>query len=332
MQWAKWHPSFAVEINPYRCQTLRRNHPGLVVYEGPIQKMVLEDYPPGRILVFFITFPCDHYTVAANVHKKWTGDSLYLEALREIVLQFPELILLENVLGLKQFKRVMQTFRALPHYYTTEVVLYGEDFTLQRKARVFLILHRQPYTFFSFEQYRLPRPGNQLKDYLEMDAPLPEIPPYIYTRLDGGKYRDRPKVYSPEHAGPVNLFTNYKRDRSLFLIQDARCPRGVRPFSVREVANLHGFPSHPAPYQFYGPLNERYDMLIDSVLPPVAYVLGQAANDYFAAIPSLADPPRSLGYRELLSNRHARELDASVASPFAEANHADLQLEQQAFL
>src|SRR6266487_1733759 len=92
MQWAKWHPSFAVEINPYRCQTLRRNHPGLVVYEGPIQKMVLEDYPPGRILVFFITFPCDHYTVAANVHKKWTGDSLYLEALREIVLQFPELI------------------------------------------------------------------------------------------------------------------------------------------------------------------------------------------------------------------------------------------------
>lgn len=67
MQWANWLPYFAIEINPYRCQTLRRNYPGLVVYEGTIQKMVLEDYPPGKILVFFITFPCDHYTLAANL-------------------------------------------------------------------------------------------------------------------------------------------------------------------------------------------------------------------------------------------------------------------------
>ena len=110
----------------------------------------------------------------------------------------------------------METFRALPLYYCTECVLYGEDFSLQRKSRVFLILHRQPFAFRDIEASQLPRPGNQLRDYLEMDVPLPTIPPYVYTRLDGtpsasGKvYRDRPKIYDPDQREAVNLFTNYR--------------------------------------------------------------------------------------------------------------------------
>ena len=102
--------------------------------------------------LYSITFPCDHYTVAANMHGTWTGDALYLEALREIVLHFPELIILENVLGMRKFKRVMETFQALPFYYCTECVLYGDDFSLQRKARSFLILHRQPFAFDNISQ------------------------------------------------------------------------------------------------------------------------------------------------------------------------------------
>jgi DNA (cytosine-5)-methyltransferase 1 len=303
MHMAGWRPYFAVEVDPHRCRTLRLNFPALVVYEGPIQKMLLADYPAGRILAFCMTFPCDHYTLAANVHRTWTGDSLYLEAMREVVLYGPEWVAIENVWGMKKFKRVMETFRALPNYYCTEFVLHGEDFTLQRKTRVFMILHRQPYTFPPLEQYRLPRPGNRLRDYLELDAPVPPIPPYIYTRLRGDTYRDRPKVYDPEQDEPVNLFTNIGRDRSLFLVRDERCPRGVRPFQVREVANLHGFPRQPHPYQFAGPLGARFDMVVDSVMPLMAYVLGQAANDYFAAIPSLADPPSPLGCREVPSLR-----------------------------
>ncbi len=206
-------PTFAVEINRYRCRTLRLNFPQCKVFEGPIQNLLLADYPTGEIPIFFITFPCDRYTLAANMHGTWNGDSLYLEALREIVLHYPEIVILENVLGLKKFLRVMETFRALPLYFCTECVLYGEDFSLQKKGRVFLILHRQPFTFGSIKAHQLPRCGKYLREYLEMNIPIPTIPPYVYTRLDGtpsasGKiYRDRPRVYHPDQQEPVNLFT-----------------------------------------------------------------------------------------------------------------------------
>ena len=96
-------PTFAVEINRYRCKTLRLNFPQCKVFEGPIQQLLLANYPVGEIPIFFITFPCDHYTLAANMHGTWTGDALYLEALREIVLHYPEIVILENVLGIKTF-------------------------------------------------------------------------------------------------------------------------------------------------------------------------------------------------------------------------------------
>jgi DNA (cytosine-5)-methyltransferase 1 len=306
---AGWHPRFAVEVNAHRCRTLRSNHPGLQVFEGPIQSLTLAHYPETPLLLYFLTFPCDRYTVAANVHHTWTGDALYLEALREIVLHYPELVVIENVYGLKKFRRVIETFRVLPLYHCSEFVLHGEDFSHQRKTRVFFLLHRQPYPFPPLEEYRKPRPGVRLADYLEMQAPLPPIPSYIYTRLDGG-YRDRPRVYDPMQEESVNLFTNYRRDRSLFLVKDARGPRGVRPFTVREVANLHGFPQT---YQFFGPLGECYDMVVDAVMPLMAYAIGQAANDYFAAIPHLADPPRALGHHEITSQRHReRELQEAL--------------------
>jgi DNA (cytosine-5)-methyltransferase 1 len=301
---AGWLATFAVEVNRWRCQTLRANYTdGLTVFEGPMQSLTLEHYPPEPLLLYFLTFPCDHYTLAANIHGKWTGDALYLEALREVVLRFPEIVVIENVLGMRKFQRVMETFRVLPFYHTTECTLFGEDFTHQRKARVFLILTRQPYTFPPLESYRLPRPGTCLQDYLEQDKPLPPIPPYIYTRLEGKRYRDLPKIYDPAQVEPVNLFTNYGRDRSLFLVRDERAPKKVRPFTVREVANLHGF---PASYRFLGPLNESYDMVVDSVMPLMARAIGLAVNDYLATLSTLAEPPTSLGYREIHAPRQKR--------------------------
>ena len=107
----------------------------------------------------------------------------------------------------------------------------------------------------------------------------------------------------------MNLFTNYRRDRSLFLVRDPRTPRGVRPFSVREVANLHGFPRS---YQFVGPLGESLDMVVDSVMPLMAYALGRATRAYFEAIPRLADVPQPLGHREIPSARGRQQLEEAL--------------------
>lgn len=52
-------------------------------------------------------------------------------------------------------------------------------------------------------------------------------------------------------------------------------------------------------------------MVVDAVMPLMAEAIGQAANDYFAAIPHLADPPRPLGHREIISQKR-RELEEAL--------------------
>jgi hypothetical protein len=47
------------------------------------------------------------------------------------------------------------------------------------------------------------------------------------------------------------------------------------------------------------PLNESYDMVVDSVMPLIARAIGLAVNDYLATLSALAEPPTSLGYREI---------------------------------
>ena len=295
MEAAGWAGRFAVEVDPDRCKTLRINFPAMRVFEGPIQKMTLADYPSGVIPVHFYTFPCTNYTYGANVHGHWSGDSLYLEALREAVMLWPEVIIIENVLGMKKFPRVMETWRHLPQYHTTEFELHGEDFTHQRKSRIFLILHRQAYEFPSVERYMRPSPYTRLADYLDMNQSVPLIAPYIVRRLNGA-YRDRAIVYHPDQQSPVNLFANYKRDRSNFLIQDDSVEAGARPFTVREVARLHGFPET---FTLSGSLNSQYAQIIDAVMPPMAEVLGHALHGYFEAIDSLAPQPKALGYHKV---------------------------------
>ena len=56
MEAAGWNSRFAVEMDAHWCQTLRNNFPGLTVFEGPIQQLMLKDYP-GYFIVCRNTFP-----------------------------------------------------------------------------------------------------------------------------------------------------------------------------------------------------------------------------------------------------------------------------------
>ncbi|MBA2677955.1 MAG: DNA cytosine methyltransferase, partial [Ktedonobacteraceae bacterium] len=230
---------------------------------------------------------------------------LYAEALREGVLLFPEIICIENVLGMKKFRRVMETWLNLPGYYTTHFELDGLDFTLQRKERVILILHRQEYAFRPIEHYLLPRLGTRLQDYLDapeqVDAWTRKANAYYEERAkaDGERsYRDRAYIYQPEQKDPIPLFSNYRRDRSTYRVYDQDAPLGHRAFSRKEVARLHTFPED---YTFRGGYNSVYKQLINSVMPSMAYAIGCAVMDYFRAIPSLAEQPKHRGYRQVIS-------------------------------
>jgi DNA (cytosine-5)-methyltransferase 1 len=320
LNYAGWYSTDAVEYDAAACKTLKKAFaPRMKVHEGDIRLIPVANYRRRYYRLAVYTNPCDHYSSFANVHGKQTGDDLYLHALRNHVLLWPEVVLIENVVGMRKFEPVMELWRNIAHYYTTELTVWGHDFTMQRKTRVFLILHRQPFDFPMLKEIHtfvnehrdeipfqsvLARPGRILRDYL--DAPeekVIDVQPYIETRLDG-EYRDRPIIYSPDQADPINLMTNYKRDRSNFLVEDADSPIGSRPFSVNEIARLHGFPvdaNNRVIHQFCGNKNQRYGQVVDTVMPIVAYALGTAINAYFEAIPALAPQPKPKGYRFIKS-------------------------------
>jgi DNA (cytosine-5)-methyltransferase 1 len=318
MRAAGWRSSDFVEYDRHACNTLRANFPDGCVHECDIRALAVGAYGRRYYPVHLYTFPCERYSAYSNVWGAQTGDDLYLHCLRHSILLWPELVLIENVIGLRKFRVVCELWRNLPHYHTTELIVWGEDFTLQRKARVFLILHRQPFDFPALDHFPqrhdiplpvlLARPGRRLGDYLDDPTiPGPPMRPYIEKRLNGNHpllsdraYRDRPQLYYPEQETPINLPTNYKRDRGVALVADGRYESGFRPFSVRELARLHGFPDA---HRFCGPHGAQYQQVVDSVMPPVAYALGVLLNRYIEAIEELLPQPRSLGYRFLADAR-----------------------------
>jgi len=120
-------------------------------------------------------------------------------------------------------------------------------------------------------------------------------------------------------SGPLRQEEKYS-DRSVALLFDERMRSKYRPLTVEELLRLHGFPEHTDeygnkhPYIICGNKNARYKQVVDSVLPPVAYVLGVFINMYFDHIQELA-PPREEGeYVEMQSaDPRRRTDDASLA-------------------
>lgn len=298
-----------VEIDRYACQTLRYNHPGARIH-GDIRQVCIGDYACQEPLFAEITYPCDKYAEYANVHDAQTGDEIFLHALRTVVMLGPPIILLENVLGMRKFKVVMELWRGLPGYYCTEYTVYGHDYTLMRKPRCFLILHREPFTFplidHFIDKHEIPfpvilrRPGQTLRDYLEdpkkMDARSREdveIIDSIGTRVSGG-YQRPASLYHPDQTEPINLPTNYKRDRTVSLVADPTSPYGYRPWSHRELARLHTFPDE---YVFFGGKCAQFRQIMDTVMPAVAYAFGCLLDAYFEAIDGLAPRQKAKGHR-----------------------------------
>jgi DNA (cytosine-5)-methyltransferase 1 len=336
---AGWWSTDAVEIDCHACATLRSNFPDLLVHSGDIRSILVRQYSRRYFPVAVYTFPCDHYSAYGAIHGVQTGDDLYLHALRNHVLLFPEVCLIENVLGMREkFPVVMELFRNLPFYYCTEFVVYGHDFTLMRKPRLFLLLHRQPFVFPSLDgfvsQHPIPLavpllwPGQVLDDYLEdpdkMDALSQAdttLTSYLETRIQGG-YQRPAKLYDPAQAWPINLPTNYKRDRSVALVKDPRSRYGYRPFSHREIARLHGFPDT---HTFCGGKNARFAQTVDSVMPPVAYAFFWLLNQYFDAIDELMPQPQPLGHR-FVSSAHRGRMGRLPLSGYSNASGTRLFL------
>jgi DNA (cytosine-5)-methyltransferase 1 len=116
-----------------------------------------------------------------------------------------------------------------------------------------------------------------LREILE-EAPAPEIPDYVYKRIDGA-YRDKPIVSDPERGDIApTCVAHYSKDLSTRLVADKRFPRGVRPYTVREYARLQGVPDD---FKFVGGDRKAYQMIGNGVAVPVAEWIGREVLRYF---------------------------------------------------
>ena len=244
-----------------------------VLNEDITQKTVL-DQEKSDIHIF--TYPCTKYSAIADIHESRTGDELYLHALRHMVLELPEMFILENVPGMKKFRVVMEAMTKLPNYYITVFCpVDAENWLPQRRRRLIVIGTRKPFTPSApVRASSVPR----IKDILEKN-PVYDMPDYVVKRLKGG-YRDKPIIVDPENENSVapTCVAHYSKDLGTRLVKDKKAKHGVRPFTVREYARLQGVPDD---YKFIVTHKTAYEIIGNGVPVPMGRWCGEQAIRYF---------------------------------------------------
>jgi DNA (cytosine-5)-methyltransferase 1 len=260
------------EIDGDCCTNLRRNFKHEVV-EGDIREKLVKADKAAAVKVF--TFPCNRYAEISAVHGKRTGDELFLHALRHMVIDPPEVYVIENVPGMKKFPVVMEALTQLPNYYVNVFCPVASEMWLpQKRDRLIVIGSRKPFA------WRAPRAGRRvaLREILECD---PEnfgglgIPDYVYRRLNWA-YRDQPIITERDGVAPTCV-AHYAKDLSTRLVRDRRFRRQVRPYTIREYARLQGVPD----WFYFPPVRKSYRMIGNGVSVPVARWFGREIRRYF---------------------------------------------------
>jgi len=259
------------EINSVCCDTMRRNFSHEVVQCDITKKLVLAD---KDCHVMVATYPCTKYSPIGDIHGVRTGDDLFLHFFRHVAIRRPELYVVENVPGMKKFPVVMEAMTKLPDYYVhVACPVKTSTWLPQKRDRLIIIGSRRNFAWRTPTAKR----AVTLTEILEPE-PTPHIPDYVNRRLTG-QYRDKPIISDPKRGDIApTCVAHYSKDLSTRLVVDARFPRGVRPYTVREYARLQGVPDT---FNFAGTSNDAYRMIGNGVSVPVGGWIGSEIKRYF---------------------------------------------------
>lgn len=265
--------SLDLDIDAINCMRLNDHYFSHSILTADIKNITVLEQSATDIIIG--TYPCTKYSPIADIHGTRTGDDLFLHFFRHIVIEKPEMYIVENVPGMKKFKVVMEAMTKLPDYYVNIFCPVDAAIWLpQKRKRLILIGTRKPYSFTSpIQKHRISR----LKDLLEknLNADMPE---YVINRING-KYRDLPIIVDPElvNAMAPTCVAHYAKDLSTRLVKDSNSKYGIRPFSIREYARLQGFPD-----DFYFENKRSSYKLIGNAVPVnMGRWIGDVAMKYF---------------------------------------------------
>jgi DNA (cytosine-5)-methyltransferase 1 len=265
--------SLDLDSEATHCMKMNSHYFSHAVLNADIKDKTVLEQPATDIIIG--TYPCTKYSPIADIHSTRTGDDLFLHFFRHIVIEKPEMYIVENVPGMKKFKVVMEAMTKLPGYYVNVFCpVDAANWLPQKRKRLILIGTRKQFSINSPSQINN-RP--RLKDILEKN-PEVEMPDYVVWRING-KYRDRPIIVDPEEPNAMapTCVAHYSKDLSTRLVKDRKTKYGFRPFSIREYARLQGFPDD---YHFE---NKRssYKLIGNAVPVHMGKWVGSVAMKYF---------------------------------------------------
>jgi DNA (cytosine-5)-methyltransferase 1 len=300
------------EIDPWACNTLRRNRPKWHVLEGDVKDFSFKDYK-DEVDVVTGGFPCQAFSYAGKkLGLNDTRGTLFYEFARVVKEVKPAICVGENVRGLKShdngrtLKSMVSILEDLGYRVMPVEILKAINFRVpQKRERLVLVGVRKDISI----DFIYPKPHEKiytLKDALKtgelFKKNVPKSDGYKYPEskkkiLDlvppGGYWRDLPEKIQKEYmggsfhlgGGKTGIARRISWDEpSLTLTcspaqkQTERChPDETRPFTVREYARIQTFPDE---WIFFGSINQQYKQIGNAVPCNLAEEVGKSIKKF----------------------------------------------------
>lgn len=275
-----------------------KNNVSKKVIQSDVQEIHWTDIPYADVWSF--GFPCVDISTIGKMRGMIQGETrsgLFYEIMRLLdetkensPSNLPKIILAENVKGLRNYLDIVEE-EYQKHDYKMYYTLYNSNYwgVSQNRERYFVLgVHNSIEEEFHFspqgttttplemaieKNYDLEQ--SKLSDYAKSQilSKLGEREGFAYIY-----YNDR--VYQSNEPSPTitTQCSVWTRSSGLVLIADRE---NIRKFTIREFANLQGFPKD---YQFHGASGHIHKQIGNAVTINVSYAIALAISDFLKYI------------------------------------------------
>jgi len=303
---AGFKPLLINELQKTFCETLRKNHPGVLVKEGTMVDLDLKPYK-GRVDILQGGVPCQAFSQA--------GERKGLEDPRgKLIVQFnklindcePKMFLVENVKGLTThekgdtLKNILTLFENNGKYKIYHKVLNAKDYDVpQKRERILIVGVHSSIT----KEFTYPEKSKNIVLLKDVLTDVPESPGVSYPESKanvmklvppGGCWVDLPADIQKAYMGEKGLAAGGgKRGMARRLSMNEQCltlttspcqkqterchPLETRPLNVREYARIQTFPDS---YTFAGSVAKQYMQIGNAVPVNLAYAMAKHIKQF----------------------------------------------------